>query len=129
MIRARYALAATLVASLVAGTGLAQAQAPKFEPILSGKNFVPPIRGEAVIEYTKPVVKRERDTVVDEVTVKNISSAPIARLTVESIYYDKGGAVIAGGKNYVALLKPGEVQTVKVETPYNSRMNTSNYRF
>jgi hypothetical protein len=129
MIRARYALAATLVASLVAGTALARAQAPKFEPILGGKNFVQPIRGEAEVEYTKPIVKRDKDVVVDEVTVKNISTAPIARLTVEAIYYDKGGAVIAGGKNYVGILKPGEVQTIKVETPYNTRMNTSNYKF
>ena len=36
--------------------------------------------------------------VIDEFTVKNLSNAPIARLTIESIYYDKAGAVIAGGK-------------------------------
>ena len=129
MIRARYALAATLVASLAAGTA-AQAQAPKFEPILAGKDFQAPLRGAADVEFAKPPVKREKNLVIDEFTVKNMSSAPIARLTIESIYYDKGGAVIAGGKSFVnGLLKPGEVQTVKVETPYNARMNSSNYKF
>ena len=127
MIRARYALAATLVASLAAGT--VQAQAPKFEPILAGKAFKAPLRGAADVEFAKPPVKREKDLVIDEFTVKNLSNAPIARLTIESIYYDKAGAVIAGGKNFVNLLQPGEVQTVKVETPYNARMNSSNYKF
>ena len=129
MTRARYAFAATLVgASLTAGAALAQA--PKFEPILTGKVFVQPVRGEAEVEFTRPVVKRDKDMVIDEVTVKNISSAPIARLTVESIYYDRGGAVIAGGKSFVnGLLKPGEVQTIKVQTPFNAKMNSSNYKF
>jgi hypothetical protein len=130
MIRARYALAATLVASLAAGTALAQAPAQKFEPILAGKEFKAPLRGAAEIEWARTPVKREKNLVIDEFTVKNISSAPIARLTIEAIFYDKGGAVIAGGKSfYNGLLKPGEVQTVTVETPYNARMNSSNYKF
>ena len=130
MIRARYAFAATLVASLAAGTALTQAQAPKFTPILAGKDFKAPLRGAADVEFAKPPVKREKELVIDEFTVKNISTAPIARLTIESIYYDKGGAVIAGGKSFVnGLLQPGEVRTVKVETPFNSRMNSSNYKF
>ena len=59
-----------------------------------------------------------------------MSTAPIARLTIEAICYDKGGAVIAGGKGFInGLLQPGEVQTVTVETPYNAKMNSSNYKF
>jgi hypothetical protein len=130
MIRARYALAATLVASLVAGTALALAQAPKFTPILAGKDFKAPLRGAAEVEFAKPPVKRDKELVIDEFTVKNISTAPIARLTIESIYYDKGGAVIAGGKTAInGLMQPGEVQTIKVETPYNAKMSASNYKF
>ena len=130
MIRARFVYAATL-AALAAGTASAQTPAaPDFKPILAGKNFQAPIRGAADVEFSKPPVKREKDIVIDEFTVKNMSSAPIARLTIESIYYDKGGAVIAGGKGFVnGLLQPGEVQTVKVETQYNPKMNSSNYKF
>ena len=129
MIRARYALAATLVASLAAGTA-AQAQAPKFEPILAGKDFQAPLRGAADVEFAKPAVKRDKNVVIDEFTVKNLSNAPLARLTIEAIYYDKGGAVIAGGKNYVnGLLKPGEVQTVRVQTAFSAGMSSSNYKF
>ena len=132
MIRARFVFAATLVgASLAAGSASAQAPAaPDFKPILAGKNFTPPIRGAADVEFTKPVTKRDKDLVIDEVMVKNIATQPIARLTVESIYYDKGGQVIAGGKGFVnGLLQPGEVRTVRVETPYNPKMTSSNYKF
>ena len=84
----------------------------------------------AEVEFSKPPVKRQGDLVIDEFKVKNMSSQPIARLTIESIYYEKGGAVIAGGKGFVnGLLQPGEVQTVRVETPFNPKMNSSNYKF
>jgi hypothetical protein len=132
MIRARFVFAATLAgASLAAGSASAQAPAaPDFKPILAGKNFKPPVRGVADVEFSKPPVRRQGDLVVDEFKVKNMSSQPIARLTIESIYYEKGGAVIAGGKGFVnGLLQPGEVQTVKVETQYNPKMNSSNYKF
>ncbi|MDO8794966.1 MAG: hypothetical protein Q7J25_10150, partial [Vicinamibacterales bacterium] len=78
MIRARFVFAATLVgASLAAGSASAQAPAaPDFKPILAGKNFTPPVRGAADVEFTKPVTKREGDTVIDKVEVKNISSRP-----------------------------------------------------
>ena len=132
MTRARFVFAATLVgAGLAAASASAQAPAaPDFKPILGGKNFKPPVRGVADVEFSKPPVRRQGDLVVDEFKVKNMSSQPIARLTIESIYYEKGGAVIAGGKGFVnGLLQPGEVQTVKVETQYNPKMNSSNYKF
>jgi hypothetical protein len=132
MIRARFVLAATLVgAGLAAGFVSAQAPAaPDFQPILAGKNFAPPIRGAADVEYTKPVVRREKDTVIDEVTVRNASKQPIARMTVESIYNNKAGQVIANGRGFInGLMQPGEVKTVRVETPFNPQMNSSNYKF
>jgi hypothetical protein len=132
MIRARFVFAATLVgASFAAGALSAQAPAaPDFKPILAGKNFTPPVRGAANVEFTKPVTKREGDTVVDKIEVKNVSSQPIARLTVEAIYYDKAGTVIANGRGSInGLLPAGAVETVTVETPFNPKMNSSNYKF
>ena len=122
MIRARYAFAATLVASLVPAPRWRRPRPRNSNPFSPARTSRQPLRGAAEVEFAKPPVKREKDMVIDEFTVKNISTAPIARLTIEAIYYDKGGAVIAGGKNFVnGLLKPGEVQTVTVETPYNAR--------
>jgi hypothetical protein len=132
MIRARFLFAATLVgASLAAGSASAQAPAaPDFQPILAGKDFKPPVRGAADVEFTRPVTKREGDLVVDTIVVKNVASQPIARLTVEAIYYDKAGTVIANGKGFInGLLPAGKVETVKVETPFNPKMNSSNYKF
>jgi hypothetical protein len=135
MIRARFLFAATLIgAGCAAASASAQAPAapaaPDFKPILAGKNFTPPVRGAANVEFTKPVTKREGDSVVDRIEVKNVSSQPIARLTVEAIYYDKAGTVIANGRGSInGLLAPGKVETVTVETPFNAKMNSSNYKF
>src|SRR2546428_5936974 len=132
MIRARFVFAATLAgASLAAGSASAQAPAPPdFKPILAGKDFKPPVRGAANVEFTKPVTKRDKDLVVDKIVVKNVSGQPIARLTVEAIYYDKAGTVIANGRGFInGLLPPGKVETVTVETPFNPKMNSTNYKF
>jgi len=132
MIRARFIFAATLVgASLAAGSASAQAPAaPDFKPILGGKNFTPPIRGSADVEFTKPDTKRDKDLVITKVTVKNVSTQPIARLTVEEIWYDKGGAIVGGGKGFInGLLGAGKVDTITIETPYSPKFNANNYKF
>jgi hypothetical protein len=131
MIRARSLFAATLVGASFAGALLsAQAPAPKFTPILSGKEFTAPIRGKVDVEFTRPVTKREKDLVITTLDVKNLSNGPIARLTVEEIWYDKAGEVIGGGRGVInGVLAAGKVQTITIETPYNSRFNANNYKF
>jgi hypothetical protein len=62
--------------------------------------------------------------------VRNASTAPIARLAVTETWYDKGGAIVAGGKGVInGLLQPGEVQTIVIETPYNKAMSSNNWNF
>ena len=64
MNRARVAFGATLVATmLTAGTALAQT-APPMTQVLAGKKFTPPIKGEALVEFTPPVTKNEKGVVV-----------------------------------------------------------------
>ena len=68
--------------------------------------------------------------VIEKIQVKNMSTAPIARLTIDETWYDKGGATIGGGKGILkGLLQPGEVQTVTVESPFNAKMSANQYRF
>ncbi|MES1254869.1 MAG: hypothetical protein ABUS56_04635 [Acidobacteriota bacterium] len=131
MTRVRRHLAATLAGALfAAGAAFAQGTPPPFTPILSGKTFVPPIKGAADIEYTKPVPKREKDNVIIRLTVKNVSNAPIARLSVAETWYDKGGATIAGGQGAInGLLQPGEVKTLTVEMPYNPKLSGDKMQF
>src|SRR5262245_33367920 len=125
MTRARMMLAATLVGAVVStGAAFAQDNQAPFQPILSGKSFTPPLRGTGEIEYTKPASRRDKDNVVIRVDVKNVSNAPIARLTIDETWYDKGGATIAGGKGIIrGLLQPGEVQTITIAMPYNPKLN------
>jgi hypothetical protein len=139
MNRARVAFGATLVATmLTAGTALAQAtttqapatQAPPLPSVLAGKKFTPPIKGEALIEYTSPVTKREKDLVVTRITVRNASLAPVPRLVIAETWYDKSGAIVTGGRGEVkGLLQPGEIQTIVIETPYKTGMSSNNYNF
>jgi hypothetical protein len=131
MNRARLSFAATLVgASLVATAVFAQTpQAPPMTSVLAGKKFTPAFKGQADIDYTKPVTKRDKDMVVTTILVKNNSAGPLLRLTIDETWYDKAGGLVTGGKGVVARLEPGEVGTVKIETPFNAKMSANNYNF
>ena len=124
--------ATVVVGATLLGSGLfAQGvQAPPMTPILAGKQFTPPVRGQAEVEFTAPVTKREKDVIVTRIVVKNTNKAPIARLTIDETWYDKGGAVVAGGRGGInGLLQPDEIQTVVIQTPYNAGMRSNNFNF
>ena len=62
--------------------------------------------------------------------MKNASSAPIPRLTIDEIWYDKNNNIIPGGKGVVnGLLQPGEVQTLEIRTVVNPAMTRSMLQF
>ena len=139
MIRLRYTAAVAILGAGLASLASAQSgqtgqsgqsSQPPLTSILAGKKFTPPIKGQADIEFTQPVPKREKDMVVTTLQVKNISTGPIARLTVDETWYAKDGSLVTGGKGQInGLLQPGEVQTIKIETPYNQKMTSNNYQF
>ena len=135
MNRARFAVAATLVGTtLYAGAALAQAQsgtqAPPMTSVLAGKKFAPPVKGEALVEFTQPVTKRIKENVETTIKVRNLSQAPIARLQITETWYNKAGAVVGGGKGvYPGLLQPGEIQTIVITTPYKAEMASNNWNF
>jgi hypothetical protein len=130
MIRARFRIAATLVAMTVAaGSALAQS-APQLTPVLAGKKFTPPVKGEATVDFTKANIKRDKDLVVATFFVKNTTDKPIARLNVDDIWYDDKGEIVTGGKGLITgLLNPGEVKEIRIETIYNSKMKNNNWKF
>ena len=126
MIRARLVLAATTVAlSIPAGVALfAQTPpAPDLHPILAGRSITPPLRGEAQVQVVwPPTSKRDKDSVVTKVQVKNISSGPIKGLEIDQPWYNKGGAVVASGMGVInGLLQPNEVQTITIEVLVQAR--------
>jgi len=131
MNRARLTFAATLVcASFAAIVALAQTpQAPPMTSVLAGKKFTPAFKGQADIDFVKPTTKRDKDMVVTTMMVKNITDAAILRRWGVEPWYDEPRGVVTGGKGVVQRLEPGEVQTVKIETPYNAKMSANNYNF
>ena len=132
MNRARFVFAAALVgAGLVGDFALAQTpQAPPLTPVLAGRKFTPPVKGQALVEYMKPATRREKEMVITKIVVKNASEAPIARLTVDETWYDKAGALVTGGKGFLnGLLQPGEVKSLEIMTPYSARMSANNFNF
>jgi hypothetical protein len=133
MYRPRVAVAATLfVTTLCAGSLLAQnaPQPPPMTAVLAGRKVTPPVKGEALVEYTTPVTRREKNMVITRITVRNASDAPIPRLAIDETFYDKSNQVVIGGTGVIpGLFPPGDVQTVTIETPFVQGMLTNQYQF
>ena len=144
MNRARYAFAATAVgaATLVGALGVGgsalgaqdtkapEAKAPEFKSVLAGKKFTPPVRGAAEVDFLRSQTQRQGNLLVTKIQVKNMSPAPIPRLTIDEVWYDKNNEIIPGGKGVVpGLLQPGEIQTVEIRTPSNPAMTRSMLQF
>ena len=134
MIRARYAIAATVVAmSIPAGVALfAQTPpVPDLQPVLAGRNITPPYKGEAQIQVQwPPATRRDKDTVVTTIKIKNMSPGPLKGFTVDQPWYNKDGAVVASAKATVnGLFQPNDVQTLTLELPYHAGMDRNNYLF
>jgi hypothetical protein len=138
MNRVRFAAATLMTTGLIMGVALAAQTppAPDLHPILAGMKVTPPVRGEAQVEYTAcpgtnvGCTKRDGNAVVTTVPVRNASSAPIARLAIEQTWYDKSGGVVTSTKGVInGLLQPGEVQTIRIETDYDPKMNGNQFVF
>lgn len=103
-------------------TGVASAQERK---------LIPPVRGEAVLDMTKPATKLSGSEVVTVITVRNpATTGAIAGLKVEENWYDKGGNPVAGDMyRHPRPLKSGEVVTITLRTPRSPNMNSNKYQF
>src|SRR5207247_11455905 len=129
MNRARSSVAATRLGAGVATGALAQTQPPPMTSVLAGKKFTPPFKGQADVDFTKPVTKSINGMVTTTMQVKNNTNAPLLRLTVDETWYDKAGGLVTGGKGVIGRLEPGEAGTVKIETPFDKQMSANNYNF
>ena len=110
------------VAAAVAQQAAAQEQA---KPV-----WINPVRGTAEIQYIGPSVKPSKDEIVTTFQVKNMSSAPIARLTIEEFWWDKDRNPVSGDKQFLKKpLGPGEVATIVLHTPRKPNMDTNNFKF
>jgi hypothetical protein len=131
MLRLTRAVFALALVVAVPAVGLAAGQAATGQvPAQSKARFVDTVRGPADLQYLKPVIKRDKDTVVTTFEVKNVSAKAIARLTIEEFWYDASGNPVTGDKQFVKKpLGPGEVATIVLRTPVNAKMNRNSFKF
>ena len=109
----------------------ATAQKPNDEVSAAPKKLVAPVRGEALIGYTKPVTKQEKNMIITTIKIKNLSSGAIAGLKVDEFWYDKEGNPVTGAQpfRWRKPLQPGEVIDVVLQVPRNPNMNRNQYKF
>ena len=114
MNRARFAIVATLVGASFAsasGSRLLAQKAPEFKSVLAGKKVEPPFKGQADVEYTQPVTKKNGNNVVTTLKVKNLAPAPLARLKVVETWFDKANNIVGAGETTLEKpLAPGAVE-------------------
>ena len=126
----RALLALSLVVVMWAGVSAALAQEPAAQSAAPKAVWINPVKGSADIQYLRPVSKREKDMIVTTIQVKNVSTGPIARLTIEEFWYDKAGNPVTGDKQFLKKpLMQGEVATIVLNTPTNPKMDRNSYKF
>ena len=107
------------------------AQRPNDEAPAQPRKLVSPVRGEAPIEYTSPVAKRDGTFIVTTFKVKNIATAPIAGFKVDEFWYDKAGNAVTGAPTFRhrSPLQPGEIIEVMLKVPSHPQMNRNQFKF
>ncbi len=127
LIQRSLAVAAAL-GFLCAPAALAQTPAPAAPA--APRKLISPFRGDATVEYTKPVTKRAGANIETTMVLKNTSAGPLAGFRLEESWSDKSGN-LAGGDTYrhPRPFMPGEIITIKLTTPFNARMSANSYNF
>ena len=116
---------------LFAPVAFAQTPAPAAQAAPAPqRKLISPFRGDATVEFTKPVSKRAGADIVTTMTIKNTSPGPLAGFRLEESWSDKSGN-LAGGDIYrhPRPFMPGEIISVTLKTPFNTRMQSNSYNF
>jgi hypothetical protein len=119
---------AAAIGFLFAPAALAQTPAPAAPA--APRKLISPYRGDATVDYTKPVTKRAGANIVTTLTIQNTSPGPLAGFRLEESWADKSGN-LAGGEIYrhPRPLMPGEIIQVTLTTPFNARMQNNSLNF
>ena len=116
---------------LLAPVAFAQTPAPAAPAAPAApRKLIAPFRGDATVEFTKTVTKRNGANIVTTTTIKNTSPGPLAGFRLEESWSD-GSGNLAGGDTYrhPRPLMPGEVINITLTTPFNARMKSNSYNF
>ena len=92
--------------------------------------FIAPIHGVAEIAYLKPNTRVISGDVVTIIRLQNRATGAIAGLKVDEFWWDESGNPLPGDSQRIRQpLMPGEVATIELRVPRDSRMNRNNYSF
>ncbi|MBL8143705.1 MAG: hypothetical protein JNM38_21510 [Acidobacteria bacterium] len=117
------AFAVTLVSPAFAQAPAAPAAAAK------PKKYIPPVKGVAKVQMTKPAPKPDGKDIVTVIKIKNMMEGTIAGLRVDEYWYDKANKMVAGDTQRVRTpIQPGEIVTITLRTPRTPGMNSSQYQ-
>ena len=119
---------AAAIGLVIAPAALAQTPAPAAQA--APRKLISPMRGEVTVEFTAPNTARKGGNVVTTMIIKNTSSGPIAGFRLEESWADKSGNLAGGGVyRHPKPFMPGEVITVTLDTPWNTRMSSNSFNF
>jgi len=77
------------------------------------------IRGRADVSVLRAAVRREGDTIVHELELRNSSAGPIENLTAEVAWLDANGRELTQGRGMIqGLLQPGQQRVLIVHTKF-----------
>jgi hypothetical protein len=119
----RFALIAAvcLFAVLVPSISRAQAkpagQAPAAAAPAEPAKWVPPIKGEATVEFIEFPPARVKDEIQTKIKLRNTSKGSIALLSVEEFWYTKSEIGSNGIYRHKKLLNPGEIIEFTISAP------------
>ena len=92
--------------------------------------WVPPIKGEATLEFWQGKQTRVKGEIVSPLKVKNTSKGSIALLTVEEFWYNPKREIASNGVyRHRALLNPGEVIEFSIKSPDKPGLYTNMLTF
>jgi hypothetical protein len=125
------AVAAVVLLATSARAGQAKPATPAPQAPAAPAKYIPPIRGDAEVNMTKPLTKRTGTEIITTFKVKNASTTgSIAGLKVSEFWYDKAGNPVSGDEfRYRKPLMPGEVIDIELRSPVNPKMASSQYKF
>ncbi len=125
------AVAAVVLLATGARAGQAKPATPAPQAPAAPAKYIPPIRGDAEVNMTKPLTKRTGTEIITTFKVKNASATgSIAGLKVSEFWYDKAGNPVSGDEfRYRKPLMPGEVIDIELRSPVNPKMASSQYKF
>jgi hypothetical protein len=92
--------------------------------------WVPPVKGEATIDFWAGKQQIIKGEIVTPMKVKNTSKGSIALLSVEEIWYNTKREIATNGTfRNKALLNPGDVLEFKIVSPNKPNLYTNMYLF